>query len=49
VLPPLLLAVTTQYMVGLRGGIHFYNYALVLVIVTCIAATLNLIIGMTTR
>jgi hypothetical protein len=31
VIPPILLAVTTQLLVGLRGGIHFFTYTLVLV------------------
>lgn len=49
VIPPILLAVTTHLMAGLRGGMHFFTYTLVLVMLTTIAATLNLIIGMLTR
>ncbi len=49
VIPPILLAATTQLLVGLRGGMHFFTYNLVLVMMTCIAATLNLVIGMLTR
>ncbi|GAB5032377.1 abc transporter [Nannochloropsis oceanica] len=49
VLPPILLSITTHLLVGLRGGIHFFTYSLVLVLMTAIAATINLIIGMLTK
>ena len=49
VLPPILLSITTHFLVGLRGGIHFFTYSLVLVLMTSIAATINLIIGMLTK
>ena len=49
VIPPVLLSVTTQLLVGLRGGMHFFTYSLVLVLLSSIAATFNLVIGMLTR
>jgi len=49
VLPPILLSITTHLLVGLREGMHFFTYSLVLVLMTSIAATINLIIGMLTK
>lgn len=46
VLPPLLLAGITTLLVGFRGGLYFFNYALALIQLTCIAATVNGTIGM---
>lgn len=49
VIPPLLLATTTQFLVQLRGHwSHFFHYALVLILISMTAASMNLIIGMLT-
>jgi hypothetical protein len=49
VLPPIFLAAITWAMVGLRGGFHFLIYALILVMLSVAAASVNLIIGMLTK
>ena len=46
IIPPVLLAGLTTLLVGFRGGLYFFNYTLALVLLSCVAAVINGVIGM---
>ena len=46
IVPPLLLAGLTTLLVGFRGGMYYFNYTLALVLLSCVAAVINGVIGM---